>query len=592
MDPQAHTIATNDPAPEPLFKPPGWTWSCAGEVGWWVHPRWSDSLLGPEGLRLEEWRSRGLLTTIKTGPHRVVYRADLPEGAVFVKHFKVPSWREVLRQWFRRGKGRNEGKRAIRLARIGVPTITPIALGEQRRSKFLFENYLITPEIPGTVPLDVFLEQCLPAMPEPVRAEVRRALAVTLAELTARLHEAGFVHQDFHPGNLLVRGGEDGRIRLAMIDLDALRVRKNLSWRDAEANLALLNHYFWLRSNRADRHRFLVAYLRARSGDKPEAGGFARRIESATRAWAERLWRRWGRRCRRKNKYFRVYRGPHARAIASRELDKATVRSLMADLDAPFSAPGTKILKDSRTTTVAEITLPVRGREVRVIYKRFNRKKWLDPIFSLFRPTRGWRAWQSGQHLASRAIPTPKNLAYLSRSKPGLRLLPHQFFPHDTYLVTIKAEPAITLAEYIARVLPALDPDRRRAAVRRMTRALALLVRTLHERSLSQRDLKAANILVEGDPLADEPRLSLIDLVGVDLEHPISRKRRVQNLARLSLSLARAEGRTRSDALRFLRTYLPWSLTPKAEWKALWREVERQGRLKTDRNLRRGRALS
>ena len=147
---------------EPLFKPPGWDWAQAGEVGWWVRPEWRKRLIGPDGLRLEEWRRDGNLTTIKTGPHRVVYRADLPEGSVFVKHFLVPGWQEMIRQWLRRGKGRNEGRRALRLAGIGIPTITPIALGEQRKRKFLLENYLITPAIVDTIPLNEFVEQTLP----------------------------------------------------------------------------------------------------------------------------------------------------------------------------------------------------------------------------------------------------------------------------------------------------------------------------------------------------------------------------------------------------------------------------------------------
>ena len=55
----------------------------------------------------------GLLTTVKSGPHRIVYCVRLPEATIYIKHFLVPNRRAMLRQWVRRGKGRNEGKRSV-----------------------------------------------------------------------------------------------------------------------------------------------------------------------------------------------------------------------------------------------------------------------------------------------------------------------------------------------------------------------------------------------------------------------------------------------------------------------------------------------
>ncbi len=582
-----------NPRPEPLFRAPAWSWIRSGEVRWWVRPEWSQALIGPQGLRLDEWRAGGRLAVIKTGPQRVVYRADLPEGSVFVKHNLVPSWREMLRQWFRRGKSRNEGHRAARLAGIGVPTITPIALGEQRKRKFLFENYLVSPAIPDTVALDQFVEEHLPRF-EPVRrARLRQSLAFALGELTAYLHQAGFVHQDFHPGNLLVRLDKDDRPTLAMIDLDALRVRKNLDWKDARENLALLDHYFWTRSGRSDRMRFLKTYLAARSGPAPDLAPFAESIERATRSWAERLWRRWGKRCRGDNKYFATYREGRAWGVASREVEPQVVQGLIADPDAPFNRPDAAILKTSRTTTVAEITIPIGGVPTPIIYKRFNRKKWLDPLLNLFRPSRAWRAWQSGQHMDCRGVPTPRNLVVIQRaSSVRTRFLPHHFLPHETYLATIKAEPSITLGDYKDRVLSSRTDEARRAAIRRLNPALARLISLMHERSLSHRDIKAANILLVGDTEAANPSLQLIDLVGVTLMDPIPHRTRVQNLARLQVSLANTPGRTRTDALRFLRIYAPVLRTNRAAWKLLWREIERACRSKALQNERRGRVLS
>ena len=575
-----------------MFKPPDWTFVKAGDVGWWLEGRWRDVLVDADGLRLGQWRSEGRVDTVKSGPHRVVYRVRLPEGVIYIKHYLVPDRRAKYRQWFRRGKGRNEGKRSQHLASIGVPTITPIALGERRRRGFLFDNFLITREIPEAVPLDAFVEGQLSGLPEPRRSGVRRSLAKALGVLTARLHNAGLQHIDFHPGNILLRFGPGDEPQLTMIDLDALRTVKQFSWPKAMRNLALLDHYFWTRSSRVDRRRFLKAYLEARGGEPDSVKAFAIGVEEATRRWAERLWRRWGKRCRSTNKYFQVYKSNNALCIASRELDPREVAPLLVDPDVAFNAPDAKVVKDSRTTRLIETTMVVDGVPTPVVFKRFNRKKWIDPVLAIFRPSRAWRSWQAGQHLASRGVPTPKNLAFIARRrKPWFS--PFQgVLPHETYLITVKQPNSTTLFDHLYRVAPTLEGHGLRAEVDRLTSSLASLVRMMHDRSLSHRDLKASNILIRQDAAPGENPFTLIDLVGVRLQDPLPMHRRVQNLARLSVSLADAPGRTRTTSLRFLRAYLPQRLARRDEWKALWHAIDAASHTKKVRNQRRGRPLS
>jgi tRNA A-37 threonylcarbamoyl transferase component Bud32 len=575
-----------------MFKPPEWQWAQTGDVGWWIRGPWQETLLGPEGLRLEEWRAQGRVTTVKAGPNRVVYRVELAEGAIYIKHNLVPDYRVMFRQWFRRGKGRNEGRRCADLTSIGVPTIVPIALGEQRKRKFLFENYLITWEIPDTIPLDKLLQEHLDDWPEPRRSRIRQRLASSLGALTARLHEAGLIHIDFHPGNILVRMGFDEMPELIMIDLDALRKSPRLSWPKAQKNLAVLDHYFWFRSSRTDRHRFLRSYLENRSEQVPEVRQFVRGIEDSTRAWAERLWGRWGKRCCSTNKYFQVYKNKNCWCVARRDLNAAEVESLLAEPDGPFARPGTTLLKNSRTSTVAEATMLVAGEPSRVIFKRFNRTGWIDPLLTLVRPSLGWRSWQAGQHLASRGIPTPQNLAFLARKGNSWANPLSWFLPRQTYLITVKQVNVVTLSEYVRKILPLLEPSERRARLRRLNRGLARLLRSLHERSLSHRDLKASNILVHLDRLESDEFLSLIDLVGVWLQNPVPWRRRIQNLARLGISMTLVPGFTRTESLRFLRSYLPWGLSPLSDWKDVWRSTEKAMLVKQVRNRRRGRPLS
>lgn len=577
-----------------MFKPPEWRWREAGSVGWWYTDSWDEVLLGPDGLRLDDWIREGRLTTVKSGPHRIVYRADLPGGGLYVKHYLVPNKRAILRQWFRRGKGRNEAKRSRELESIGVPTITPIALGEQRKRKFLFENYLVTKEIAGAVPLDEFILHRLTAYPEPERTKIGRTLEAQLAVMTARLHNEGLTHIDFHPGNVLVRFAETDAPSLAMIDLDALRTSRRLSWNAVERNLALLDHFFAFRVAPRARYRFLTIYLQNRDRPHPDPRRLARRINRATREWAERLWRRWGNRCRSTNKYFQVYQAGRCRGAASRDLDPAEMTRLLEDPDGPLQRKETRILKSSNTTTVAETTMMVRGAPVRVVLKRFNRKKWSDPLLNLFRPSRAWRSWQAGQHLLCRGVPTPQNLAYIARRRTWRESPLFFWLPHETYLITAKHENSTTLADYARKVLPALPSEQQRESVQRILPALAKLIRLLHDRSLSDRDLKASNILIDLERLKVDSTvsLSLIDLVGVTLQAPLPRARKVQNLARIHLSLADVPGRTRTDSLRFLHAYLDGEAARERDWKRLWREIEKAAQSKRAQNLRRGRPLS
>lgn len=575
-----------------MFKPPLWRFHQTGDVGWWIGGPWRDLLLDENGLRLEQWRAEGRVETVKAGPHRVVYRVQLPDFAIYIKHYLVPDRRAKYRQWFRRGKGRNEGKRSESLKSIGVPTISPIALGERRKRKFLFDNFLITREIPDSVPMDEFVEEHLGQIPEPRRSRLRQRLAEALGVLTAKLHNAGLVHIDFHPGNVLVRIDSNDVPVLMMIDLDALRTVKKLNWTAAERNVALLDHYFWTRAGRTDRRRFLKSYLEFRDEAPPSPRAFAEGVEASTRRWAERLWRRWGKRCRKTNKYFQVHKSPRAWCVASRDLDPSEIAPLLDDPDAPLSRPDARVIKDSRTTLLIETKMIVGGEPIPVIFKRFNRRKWIDPILSMFRPSSAWRSWQAGQHLACRGVPTPKNLAYVARRRrPQFSPFPGML-AHETYLITVKQENAATLAEHIRDVLPQLNPEERRTEIRRLNLALAALIRLLHDRSLSQRDLKASNILVDRDGSLDDGFLSLIDLVGVRLQNPLPMSRRIQNLARLGVSLAGVQGVTRSELLRFLRAYLPGGLSRSSDWKTLWRAVEEAGRAKRNLNLRRGRPLS
>src|SRR5262245_50957276 len=91
-------------------------------IRWQVVPRFRETLLGPRGLRLEEWLHNGQARMVKHGAHRTVYQVVLPELSFYLKHYPVPDLRAWLRQLVRPSKGRSEFGHALEIARRGVPT--------------------------------------------------------------------------------------------------------------------------------------------------------------------------------------------------------------------------------------------------------------------------------------------------------------------------------------------------------------------------------------------------------------------------------------------------------------------------------------
>src|SRR5437660_11309498 len=97
-------------------------------------------LVGPNGLRLEEWIGKQQARIVKQAPHRIVYRVDLPDLSFYIKHNLLPDTRARLRQIVRPSKARTEYERALAVAARGIPTYAPLAVGEQAGA----ESFLIT----------------------------------------------------------------------------------------------------------------------------------------------------------------------------------------------------------------------------------------------------------------------------------------------------------------------------------------------------------------------------------------------------------------------------------------------------------------
>jgi tRNA A-37 threonylcarbamoyl transferase component Bud32 len=521
-----------------------------------------------------QWLGSTEVQIVKHGPHRTVYRVRGPDFDVHLKQDRPLGLRGRLRSWLRPLKPRREYDLARECQARGVATPNPLAWGVSQQPGI---SWLVTETVPDARPLLVVLEQDLTGA-----FEARQMLAEVLGAFVARLHAAGVFHHDLHPGNILVRWPSDDLPKLSLIDLHAVRLRttgRPTHWRDCEQNLVILNRYFILRSSRTDRLRFWQAYAAALGRIVPSPHGqTARVIEELTGASNRTFWRERDRRCRANNRYYvRLRQGPH-RGYAVRGLNHFGLSEVLDDPDAEFGRSDVKPLKHSPSSTVAEIEWPG-GR--RVILKRFNLRRPSDAWLGLVRPSAALRSWVYGHGLRERCLPTARPLVMFHRYSGGR--------PREGYLLTEKIDGAIELHEWVRR-LAAQSAERRSPLLRSRIEALARLVRDLHGRGLSHRDLKAPNLLTPIDP--DDHRFWLIDLVGVRRRQRVSGRRRALDLARLHASFRDHPLVTRTEKLRFLRIYLNWGLRGKTGWKVWWRTIAQATQAKVARNLRRGRPLA
>jgi tRNA A-37 threonylcarbamoyl transferase component Bud32 len=577
----------------------------AGGFSWTVQPGLEPALFGDEGLRLPEWLEAGQAHIVKQGPHRIVYRVDLPGLCFYLKHNRVTDARSWLRQLVRTSKARQEYASALAVAERGVPTVSPLAFGEQASLQG-GESFLITRGLEGCVPLNLFLVRKLPYLEPEHRARVRQRLADELGILVARIHDSGILHNDFHTGNILVRLDEDDALCLYIIDLNAVRLGPPLDFGRSIDNLVMLNSWFLLYVNRTDRLRFWRSYFQARNmgtwGRGPKSCRdhlyLAAEIERRTWKFNHALWRRHDDRCLKNNRYYHRVRAPGIVGHVASELDAASLAPLLVDPDEPFRRPGVQLLKSSPSSTVAELEMTVEGRARKVIYKRFRGASATEMIAACVRKTPAMRSWIHGHGFRARAVPTARTLAVLHRQRFGI--------PTDGYLITEKLEDAQQLNVQVAE-LQSLPPQQGTPLLHRLIDHVARVIRGLHQRQLSHRDLKAANVLVRRvdvpppapphvDPIGllhpPESSVWLIDLVGVEQFRRMPHYRKIQNLARLNASFHGRNTISRTDRLRFLRTYLFDGLRGQGNWKAWWRHIDRATQRKVARNLRHGRPLA
>lgn len=265
-----------------------------------------------------------------------------------------------------------------------------------------------------------------------------------------------------------------------------------------------------------------------------------------------------------------------------------------------------QMIKHSRSGTVCRAVLPIAEGQVandsagpvlprepfedglHVVFKRALPRTWLKRLQRSLRCSRSMLTWQRGHALLAGRVPTARPLAVLERRRLGVLL--------DSVIVTEYIAHAHDLETWLTvqlRQMPTADQPRLK---RRVTLALAALLRRLHRLRFTHRDFKAPNVMVQWNrDRMSEPRVLLVDLDGLQRGRWPSRRRQIRAMVRLNVSVDPFKRVTLTDRLRFLKQYLALedgrisdqpNPAPTAArrretgWKKIWREISAKSEVK------------
>lgn len=222
-----------------------------------------------------------------------------------------------------------------------------------------------------------------------------------------------------------------------------------------------------------------------------------------------------------------------AQELGERGLPQA-LRDPDALLGDPVAGATVRFLKQDTSTSVAAV-----GEPAEWVVKRYNPRKWANPLKDLVRGPAAKRAFEAGRSLAAKGVATAPVVAWGVRRRWGLPVcscLVSEYLAGTTALVEhLKAGPAEEVLEAVADMLA-----------------------KMHAAGFANRDLKAHNILVRRAKPGAGAQAYLVDLDGLRWKGRVSRRRRQKNLRRLR------------------RSFLEHAAAGAAAWKVLERYYHRR----------------
>jgi serine/threonine protein kinase len=177
--------------------------------------------------------SKSILTT-----HKSTKDIPLP---VCVKGYRFMGSLYALKNILRKSRAMKSWIAGNSLMVRGVSTPMPQAILERKWGPLVLESFLITEWISGTTELNDYISGLHNEKPIAIGKKRKTDFIYSLARTIRKLHAMGVYHADLKSNNILVQESGDAAWTFYFVDLDRVKFRRFLSFRERANNLAQIN---------------------------------------------------------------------------------------------------------------------------------------------------------------------------------------------------------------------------------------------------------------------------------------------------------------------------------------------------------------
>lgn len=226
----------------------------------WIDSAWKDRLAGAGLTETGDWSVAAPGVQVSRSTVTNAFRVVLDSGeVVYFKRYIYPDklgWRFFLRP----SKAAREVFGFRCLKRLGIPTLTVIAFGEERRLGVLRSAFIVTVGVPGSVDLEKYARESWYGLPREERDRIYHRVRDHLFAQVRKAHAHRFFHQDLHWRNILLVENPDG-FETVWIDCPRASIQR-LRWRHGQlVDLSCLARMALWTLTRGQRYRALCTFL-------------------------------------------------------------------------------------------------------------------------------------------------------------------------------------------------------------------------------------------------------------------------------------------------------------------------------------------